>query len=106
MADQGEVTTTVLFTVTVICVSAEDGWFCMGKETGIVSRGATEDEAVDRNTAMHQAVVRRLKRHGAIALLGFMGARGIDFTLDEEPDDQSVFTLSRKGTRRVIEAAA
>ena len=94
MADQGEVAATVLFTVTVICVSAGDGWFCMGRETGIVSRGATEDEAVDRNAAMHQAVVRRLKRHGAIALLGFMGGRG------------SVFTLSRKGTRRVIEAAA
>ena len=50
--------------------------------------------------------MRRLKRNGAIALLGFMGERDIDFTLDEEPDEQSVFTLSRKGTRRVIEAAA
>ena len=47
-----------------------------------------------------------MDRNAAIALLGFMGERGIDFTLDEEPDDQSVFTLSRKGTRRVIEAAA
>ncbi len=106
MTDQGEVGATVLFTVTVTCVSAGDGWFCMGRETGVVSRGATEDEAADRNAAMHQALVRRLKRDGAIALLGFMSERGIDFTLDEEPDAQSVFTLSRKGTRRVIEAAA
>ncbi len=104
----GEITATVLFNVTVTCIPVDGEWFCVGKQTGIVSRGATEDEATDRNARMHQAIVRRLKKNGPLALMSFMSTREIEFHFDDRrqvvPNMHQV--QSHTGTRKVLEAAA
>ena len=103
-----EVTGVVLFTVSVATLPVDDSWVCIGKETGVIAVADSQDEAVSRNAKMHQALVRRLKRNGPVAMVRFMQDRDICFRVQEDKDGQiRTFRLvTQAGSNSTIEAAA
>lgn len=73
----------VHFKVTVRSVEHEGRWTAKALETGIVTAGATRDEAEARNGETHILLVRRVKRLGLVALAEFMDAHGIDYEIGD-----------------------
>lgn len=79
----GGIEATVHFRITVRSVEHEGRWTAKALETGIVTTGATRDEAETRNGRAHVLLVRRIKRLGLIALAEFMDAHGVAFEIGE-----------------------
>lgn len=79
---------TVHFTVTVRSVLQKGQWITKALETGIVTAGATRDEAETRNGKAHVLLVRRIKGDGPEALAAFMAARGLTYELGSPPPSQ------------------
>lgn len=102
------VTGTVLFTISVRVIPAGEGhWVAICRQSGMVSHGATEQEALDRNGEMHQLAVRRVKESGPVALANFMDHLGIEFEI--QPDGGAIRPMQATpgaGTNREVEAAA
>ncbi|MXY72831.1 MAG: hypothetical protein F4Y97_07345 [Dehalococcoidia bacterium] len=73
----------VHFKVTVRSVEHEGYWTTKALETGIVTPGATRDEAEARNGEAHILLVRRVKRLGLVALAEFMDSHGVDYEIGE-----------------------
>lgn len=73
----------VHFKVTVRSVEHEGRWTTKALETGIVTAGATRDEAEARNGKAHILLVRRVKRLGLIALAEFMDSHGVDYEIGD-----------------------
>ena len=73
----------VHFKVAVRSVEHEGHWTTKALETGIVTAGATRDEAEARNGEAHILLVRRVKRLGLVALAEFMDSHGIDYEIGD-----------------------
>ncbi len=81
------VTETVRFNVSVTTYKAADEkWMVQTVETGIVTYGATLEDAERMNGLANVRLVRAWKARGRLALDRFMKRHGIiDYTLDEQP---------------------
>lgn len=73
----------VHFRVTVRSVEHEGHWTTKALETGIVTAGASRDEAEARNGEAHILLVRRVKRLGLVALAEFMDSHGVDYEIGD-----------------------
>lgn len=77
----------VYFTVNASFAQHRDGhWRAITSETGLVTYGATEDEALAANQTANLILVRSWKRRGVDALARFMAAHGITYRV--EPDER------------------
>ena len=80
------VTDAIYFYVTVTAYNREDRWVAQTVETGLVTFGATRDEAENLNAQANVRLVRAWKQHGRAVLDGFMRKHG----LVENPDGTSL----------------
>ena len=85
-----EIKSTVFFKVTVNSMCAEGGmWITHCDQTGVVGFGHSQEESEKECAEMHEALVRQLKRNGALALISFMNKRGIPFRCGEIHDAET-----------------
>ncbi len=80
------VTGTVRFNVSVTPYrAADDRWMVQTVETGLVTYGRTEEEAMALNAKANVILVARWKSHGRRVLDRFMKKHGIvDYSIDDE----------------------
>ena len=81
MADA--VQATVHFKVTIQSIERGGHWTTRALETGVITAGATRDEAESKIGAAHVMLVRRIKQEGQGALDTFLAARGINYELGD-----------------------
>jgi hypothetical protein len=75
---------TVLFTVNARLFKRQGHWMATTTETGIVTYGATREEAESLNGDANIMLIRMVKRQGAKELDRFMSERAIAYVLDEK----------------------
>ena len=80
------ITGTVRFNVSATPYkAADDRWMVQTVETGLVTYGRTEEEAITLNAKANVLLVARWKTHGRRVLDRFMKKHGIvDYTIDDE----------------------
>lgn len=73
---------TVLFTVTVRVFQRDGHWMARALETGIIGYGDTRKEAEAAAGAANEAIVKRWKTQGNVALEKFLTSHGIKYSLN------------------------
>lgn len=83
------VTETVHFIVNTVATEHEGGWKVFAMETGIVTYGATRDEAIKLNRKANVSLVKTWKDRGSKALFEFLSSHQIrhDFKSTVNNDD-------------------
>ena len=76
---------TVHFKVTVQSIDHGGHWTTRALETGVITAGATRDEAESKIGAAHVMLVKRIKQEGLAALDAFLTTRGITYKLGDPP---------------------
>jgi hypothetical protein len=96
---------TVHFRLTVQSIERDGHWTTRALETGVITAGATRDEAERKSGAAHVMLVRRIKREGLAALDAFLNARGINYELGDPPRQEPAPTLANESVEQLPIAA-
>ncbi len=96
---------TVHFRLTVQSIEHGGHWTTTALETGVITAGATRDEAERKSGAAHVMLVRRIKRQGLEALDAFLAARGIDYELGGSPRGETAQKLANESVEQLPLAA-
>ena len=101
------ITGTVRFNVSATPYKSTDGrWMVQTVETGIVTYGYSEEEAMERNARANMRLVSRWKTHGRAVLARFMRKHGIfPYTIDDEPAAETPEVVY-EATRKELKLAA
>ena len=96
---------TVHFRVTVQSIEHSGHWTTTALETGVITAGATRDEAESKIGAAHVMLVRRIKQEGLGALDAFLTARGINYELGDPPHREPASALANESVEQLPIAA-
>ncbi|MCY4391345.1 MAG: hypothetical protein OXE43_04740 [Chloroflexi bacterium] len=96
---------TVHFRLTVQSIEHGSHWTTRALETGVITAGATRDEAESKNGEAHVMLVRRVKREGLAALDTFLTARGINYELGDPPRREPASPLANESVDQLPIAA-
>ena len=96
---------TVYFRVTVQSIDHGGHWTTRALETGVITAGATRDEAEDKSGAAHVMLIRRIKREGLAALDAFLAARGINYELGDPSRREAAQALANESVEQLPLAA-
>ena len=96
---------TAHFKVTIQSIEHSGHWTTTTLETGVITAGATRDEAESKSGAAHVMLVRRIKQEGLGALDAFLTARGINYKLGDPPRRESEPALANESVAQLPIAA-
>ena len=96
---------TVHFRVTVQSIEHSGHWTTTALETGVITAGATRDEAESKSGAAHVMLVRRIKQEGLGALDAFLTARGINYKLGDAPRREPAWAPANESVEQLPIAA-
>ena len=96
---------TVHFRLTVQSIEHEGHWTTRALETGVITAGATRDEAERKSGAAHVMLVRRIKQEGLEALDAYLTARGISYELGDPPRREPAPALANESVEQLPIAA-
>ena len=96
---------TVHFPLTVQSIEHDGHWTTTTLETGVITAGATRDEAERKSGAAHVMLVRRIKQQGLQALDAFLAARGINYELGGPPLREPTQKLANESVEQLRLAA-
>ena len=96
---------TVHFRLTVQSIEHGGHWTTTALETGVITAGATRDEAERKSGAAHVMLVRRIKQEGLAALDAFLTARGINYKIGDQPRWEPASTPANESVEQLPIAA-
>ncbi|MCY3881500.1 MAG: hypothetical protein F4Z77_06620 [Dehalococcoidia bacterium] len=96
---------TVHFRLTVQSIEHDGHWTTRALETGVITAGATRDEAERKSGAAHVMLVRRIKQEGLAALDAYLTARGISYELGDPPHREPAPALANESVEQLPIAA-